>query len=446
VEGEEKKYTLAEWEEWEQEGEADEENQDGEVAESIQDSSSDTESIYSYKGKHMNGRTLNKFLRMEKEKMAMLARNKGSDEQQGDTSDSDSQQGKQGALSNAGIGSPEWKRRGKYLLAAGAGREAAKRTEDARALKAVQKARRQARQAKTEAARKEQEAQREQDEEDGAGSSGSRAILVDDRQTKQKSTGIRTDKRKGRAGEAEAAEQEVAAAEQEVVEPESRKPSKQAKKGKQERVEEEEGHDTQGSVMEQMLKANAEMLKEIQAMRGEMGELRAQVTDSRSSRASDSNGTQGAGTKGGKKAEPAATRDTPARGGAKGYTEGPTGPPLMMMRQGQQWKRTDMRFQNLPVYETERAVELPLYNHTAKKPAKAACKFAVNMANAAGSGTPEGTMQLHGVPDYRLPKTSPPESPATKDPASTAKSPKAAPKPATKAAQPKASTPWGGMM
>ena len=288
------------------------------VAESIQDSSSDTESIWSYEGKHMNGRTLNKFLRMEKEKMAMLARNKGSDEQQGDTSDSDSQQGEQGVLSNAGIGSPAWKRRGKYLLAAGAGREAAKRDEAARALKAVQKARRQARQAKTEAARKEQEAQREQDEEDDAGSSGSRAILVDDRQIKQKSTGIRTDKRKGRAGEAEAAEQEVAAAEQEVVEPESRKPSKQAKKGKQERDEEKERHDTQGSVMEQMLKANAEMLKEIQAMRGEMGELRAQVKDSRSSRASDSNGTQGAGTTGGKKAEPAGTRDTPARGGGQG--------------------------------------------------------------------------------------------------------------------------------
>ena len=118
----------------------------------------------------------------------------------------------------------------------------------------------------------------------------------------------------------------------------------------------------------------------------------------------------------------------------------------MMMRQGQQWKRTDMRFQNLPVYETERAVELPLYNHTARKPAKAACKFAVNMANAAGSGTPEGTMQLHGVPDHKLPKTNPPEPPATKDPASATKTPKAAPKPATKAAQPKASTPWGGVM
>jgi hypothetical protein len=46
----------------------------------------------------------------------------------------------------------------------------------------------------------------------------------------------------------------------------------------------------------------------------------------------------------------------------------------MMMRQGQQWKRTDTRFQNLPVYETERAADVQSH----------------------GKETGEGSMQIRG--------------------------------------------------
>ena len=74
----------------------------------------------------------------------------------------------------------------------------------------------------------------------------------------------------------------------------------------------------------------------------------------------------------------------------------------MLTRMGIQWSRTEMEFQGRPVFSTDQETNLPLFSNNARNKASGLCRYAVNMINAANSGTAAGTKQLHGVPEDLL--------------------------------------------
>ena len=159
----------------------------------------------------------------------------------------------------------------------------------------------------------------------------------------------------------------------------------------------------------------ARLLEEMQGMRKELAEVQAGQV------ASTANKPEGATR--GRHASPdtpvtgntllSAMRGSSPKAGARVTIKDPD-TFVVLTRMGIQWSRTEMEFQGLPVFSTDQETNLPMFNNTAKNKAAGLCKYAVNMLNAANSGTAAGTKQLHGVPENLLPDLRPAPSPAAR--------------------------------
>ena len=169
----------------------------------------------------------------------------------------------------------------------------------------------------------------------------------------------------------------------------------------------------------------ARLLEEMQSMKKQLAEVQAGQV------ASTANKPEGATR--GRHASPETTvtgnallsamRGTSPKAGARVSIQDPD-TCVALTRMGIQWTRTEMEFQGSPVFSTDQDTLLPLFSNTAKNKATGICKYAVNMVNAANSGTAAGTKQLHGVPENLLPDLRPTPSPAARSGSRQAASPK----------------------
>ena len=169
----------------------------------------------------------------------------------------------------------------------------------------------------------------------------------------------------------------------------------------------------------------ARLLEEMQSMKKQLAEVQAGQV------ASTANKPEGATR--GRHASPETTvtgnalmsvlRGTSPKAGARVSIQDPD-TFIMLTRMGIQWSRTEMEFRGMPVFSTDQETNLPLFSNTAQNKNSRLCKYAVNMINAANSGTAAGTKQLHGVPENLLPDLRPAPSPAARSGSRQAASPK----------------------
>jgi hypothetical protein len=169
----------------------------------------------------------------------------------------------------------------------------------------------------------------------------------------------------------------------------------------------------------------ARLLEEMQSMKKQLAEVQA------GQGASTANKPEGATR--GRHASPdtsvtgnalmSALRGTSPKAGARVSIQDPD-TFIMLTRMGIQWSRTEMEFRGMPVFSTDQETNLPLFSNTAQNKNSRLCKYAVNMINAANSGTAAGTKQLHGVPENLLPDLRPAPSPAARSGSRQAASPK----------------------
>ena len=148
----------------------------------------------------------------------------------------------------------------------------------------------------------------------------------------------------------------------------------------------------------------ARLLEEMQSMKKQLAEVQAGQV------ASTANKPEGATR--GRHASPdtpvtgnalmSALRGTSPKAGARVSIQDPD-TFIMLTRMGIQWSRTEMEFRGMPVFATDQETNLPLFSNTAQNKDSRLCKYAVDMINAANSGTAAGTKQLHGVPENLLP-------------------------------------------
>ena len=167
----------------------------------------------------------------------------------------------------------------------------------------------------------------------------------------------------------------------------------------------------------------ARLLEEMQSMKKQLAEVQA------GQGASTANKPEGRG----RHASPdtsvtgnallSALRGTSPKAGARVSIQDPD-TFIMLTRMGIQWSRTEMEFRGMPVFSTDQETNLPLFSNTAQNKNSRLCKYAVNMINAANSGTAAGTKQLHGVPENLLPDLRPAPSPAARSGSRQAASPK----------------------